>query len=290
MGRLALVSVDLKKKYGFSVHRPNFCYPNPCQNDGDCENDEKNMTYKCRCRNGATGSRCEHIPDRCAKKNCRGGTCTNTATKAICSCGAYQHWNERKGRCVASNCATHHNLCGKAKCQDNYSGPKCTCAYGYLYYKNLKDCKKDYCNARACGSASCANTAGKPICRCKKDQAYDTRSKKCKSACHKGACPHDAVCTTRLRGSSRTPEKVCRCNNGKLYWGNINKCAWNFCWKYNCGQAKCRNTPYKAVCDCPKGTRFMPNKKCESKRCYTLGRPQWCGNQFPVCAQRGLKA
>ncbi|XP_064481302.1 fat-like cadherin-related tumor suppressor homolog isoform X2 [Ornithodoros turicata] len=63
-----------------------YCNPNPCQNDGVCE--EGTRSHVCRCR-GFQGSECQHDVDECVHVPCAiGATCLNLPGSFQCVCPA----------------------------------------------------------------------------------------------------------------------------------------------------------------------------------------------------------
>lgn len=199
---------------------------------------------------------------------CPGGKCINTPNGASCSCGLYQNYDNRQKKCVPENCATKAGMCGKATCEDTpLAGPKCIClTANYIYHADIKECKPDYCRLGHCGSASCTNSAAKANCKCGATAIYDPKAKKCKNSCSRNVCPRDSTCKTKLVGDANLAKKDCICSGGRIYWQSQNVCRDDYCKKTSCGQATCRNTYEKAVCDCPPNKYFMSNKTCQGKQ------------------------
>ncbi|KAL8599967.1 hypothetical protein ACOMHN_038966 [Nucella lapillus] len=117
----------------------NYCFNNPCLNNGMCTNTGTGVGYTCSCRNGYYGTRCEFGNSgtvTCANNPCRNnGVCANTGTGFTCNCnqGFYgtrcEHFGNAcfNNRCLNSGvCFTTNTGVGyRCQCQSGYSGSRC---------------------------------------------------------------------------------------------------------------------------------------------------------------------
>ncbi|XP_020635563.3 factor VII-activating protease isoform X1 [Pogona vitticeps] len=83
----------------------NPCQANPCQNNGVCERSKN--SYKCRCPEPYTGSKCEKVKNTCETINCNRGDCLVTLEAPYYRCHCRHPYKEP--------------FCGKAKsaCRPN---------------------------------------------------------------------------------------------------------------------------------------------------------------------------
>jgi len=290
--RVSYKLIPLPKTHNDGDAFMNWCWPDPCKHGGVCSNDLIRMTYSCKCRNGASGASCQNVPNHCAKMKCPGGTCINSLERGTCSCGMYQHYSGTEQRCIPSNCNSMPDLCGKVKCVDTNTGPKCVCPENQIYWANLKACKADYCKAGHCGNNKCLNQHDRATCHCKTGEAYNPETKKCFNYCQKGACPSGAGCRTLTRGKESIPYAQCDCPSSfPIYWEKEKKCTRDHCsWGWPCGKENCYNSIKWAHCVCPDKTRFMKrSKSCEAQKCEVGGNTPHCGNFYPTCLNSGRK-
>uniref|UniRef100_A0A4W4H063 trypsin n=1 Tax=Electrophorus electricus TaxID=8005 RepID=A0A4W4H063_ELEEL len=68
----------------YNLYSPDFCAPNPCLNNGVCE--ERRGKFKCRCSKLFRGRRCEKAKHICKKNTCGYGECVLTAVPPFYEC------------------------------------------------------------------------------------------------------------------------------------------------------------------------------------------------------------
>lgn len=97
------------------------CAPNPCQNEGTCE--DLFDLHQCTCPSEWTGPLCQDSTDSCTSSPCVYGNCTNLPEgfKCVCSPGF-----------SGEQCEAEVNMCENNKCSHG-----ATCLKGFLSYACL---------------------------------------------------------------------------------------------------------------------------------------------------------
>ena len=137
------------------------CDPNPCQNNGTCNN--TNDSFTCDCQPGYTGTTCEQVIDHCDPDPClNGGTCTSDLFGYACACPTGY---------TGTNCETLIDNCAGQPCQNdgvcvNHVGSySCDCAIGWTG----ANCEilVDNCASGPCqNGGTCTNDIGTYTCSC----------------------------------------------------------------------------------------------------------------------------
>ncbi|XP_048458200.1 protein crumbs homolog 1 [Rhincodon typus] len=83
----------------------NICMPNPCKNNGSCE--DMVSYYRCNCASGWTGLNCEVNINECQSSPCIHGNCTDKVSAYNCTC---------KSGFKGINCEVNIDNCRKHKC------------------------------------------------------------------------------------------------------------------------------------------------------------------------------
>lgn len=99
----------------------NVCEPNPCQNQGVCEN--LFDLSQCRCPSGWTGPLCQDSTDTCASSPCVHGNCTVLSDRYDCVCELGYSGNQ---------CEREVDMC-----EDNKCSKGATCLRGFQNYTCL---------------------------------------------------------------------------------------------------------------------------------------------------------
>lgn len=110
------------------------CDPNPCQNDGVCE--DVFDLYQCTCSSEWTGLLCQESTDRCLSSPCVFGNCSSMSGEYKCDCepgyGGHQ-------------CESEVNVC-----ENNHCSNGATCLQGLKSYTCLcpQNVTGQYCNEK----------------------------------------------------------------------------------------------------------------------------------------------
>ncbi|XP_045206201.2 sushi, von Willebrand factor type A, EGF and pentraxin domain-containing protein 1-like [Mercenaria mercenaria] len=150
------------------------CTPNPCHNEGSCENGVDNFT--CICPEKFGGHLCEEAKDgptywtswsQCTV-TCNGGisnrtrvcaqnqTCSNQIESRLCN----------NVSCVVDNCQT--KPCGTNQCISSAEGFTCICSTGFT--GSTCNTPIDFCEQNNCENGQCNNTVSGYTCFC--DEGY----------------------------------------------------------------------------------------------------------------------
>jgi hypothetical protein len=137
------------------------CAPNPCLNDGTCENQPSG--YLCHCPPGFTGTLCETPIQTCASHPCaNGATCVDGQDGFTCSCPP---------GFTGITCEINIDDCANAPCQnggvcqDGVASYTCSCLPGYTG----TNCETliDNCAALPCqNGGACTNGVNSYTCAC----------------------------------------------------------------------------------------------------------------------------
>ena len=108
------------------------CNPNPCQNNGNCIEDEENETFTCEeCDAGWTGQICMDSIDDCLSSPClNGGNCIDLHNNYKCSCpDGVNGVNCEVIDCPGDGSCSSHGTCddttGICICNDGFGGDTC---------------------------------------------------------------------------------------------------------------------------------------------------------------------
>ncbi|XP_065175396.1 fibropellin-1-like [Sycon ciliatum] len=254
------------------------CFPNPCENGGECTDGVRDFT--CKCRLGFVGKRCQTNPDDCISNPCKNGaTCRDRVNGYTCDCPAGY---------VGPQCGTDPDDCQSnpckngATCIDRVNAFVCECQAGYigeLCGTNPDDCKSSPCK----NGATCRDQVNGFVCDCPAGyidpqcgtDPDDCISNPCKNGatcrdrvngytcecpagyvgpqcgtdaddCQSNPCKNGATCTDRVNGF------VCECQAG--YIGELCGTNPDDCKSSPCKNgATCRDQVNGFVCDCPAG-------------------------------------
>ncbi|XP_007237468.3 vitamin K-dependent protein S [Astyanax mexicanus] len=148
----------------------NQCLPLPCHKEGYERCIDGHGTYKCVCKPGWRGPRCEEDINECEDPDVRAGCnqkCYNLPGSFRCMCedGYYLHDNIH---CTDINeCRLYPSICEEpAKCVNTQGMFECQCPTGYKYNFTSRECQDvDECELDVCGD-ECVNTVGGYSCHC----------------------------------------------------------------------------------------------------------------------------
>ena len=143
------------------------CDINPCFNSGVCQTTSSSPFFKCLCKSGFSGSRCELSQGQCNATACQNGFCNSSSdlsTLSACSC--FYGWagnscDQRVDGCASSPCAN-----GATCIADTQSGSySCLCKQGYTganceIFINM--CKAGFC----LNGGLCSQSGATAVCNC----------------------------------------------------------------------------------------------------------------------------
>lgn len=157
--------VEGAKEGKYCIEIPDPCKGSPCQNEGACEKVD-DLNFKCTCKAGFTGSKCETNVDDCAASPCQNGaSCTDGVNAYTCTCPMGYSGKDCEtniDECAASPCKNG------GTCTDGVGEFTCKCAAGWdgkTCEIELKGCEPTNpcknggtCTNKAAGDFECACT------------------------------------------------------------------------------------------------------------------------------------
>ncbi|XP_005915556.1 protein eyes shut homolog isoform X1 [Haplochromis burtoni] len=292
---------------------------NPCENGAVCveelDQDHFPLGFRCHCRRGFTGPRCEINVDECSSSPCLHGFCYDVVDGFYCLCSpgyAGLRCEKDIDDCVNSWCSTN-SVCkdlhlsyecvcrsgwegeycqqeideclsqpckNNATCTDLLNSYKCLCSRGWTGV----DCTED---VNECDSGPCLNGA-----RCQESDIPGEFSCTCPPffsgpLCKQpydpcdplhNPCLHNSTCLTRSNGTAS-----CRCPAGfEGSWCEIdtNECSSNPC--QNQGDCVDRVNSYSCVCKVGFSGLLCEEdiNECASSPCKNAGTCQDLVNKF----------
>uniref|UniRef100_A0A0K6SB98 EGF-like domain-containing protein n=1 Tax=Chromera velia CCMP2878 TaxID=1169474 RepID=A0A0K6SB98_9ALVE len=146
------------------------CDPNPCLNEGVCQNGV--LSAICSCPFPFYGTICELEelpPDFCDPNPCQnGGVCQNGAFSAICSCPLPFYGTNCKLEEIPPEFCEPNPCQNGGACQNGAFGATCSCPFPF-YGTNceLEEIPPDFCDPNPCQNGGvCQNGAFGAICSC----------------------------------------------------------------------------------------------------------------------------
>ncbi|KAM4607482.1 protein eyes shut homolog [Polymixia lowei] len=292
---------------------------NPCENGADCveefDQDHFPLGFRCHCRRGFAGPRCEINVDECSSNPCLHGFCYDVADGFYCLCNpgyAGLRCEQDIDDCVSNSCS-NNSICKdlhmsyECVCHSGWEGESCqqeideclsqpcknnaTCADLLNSYKCLcppgwtgVDCADD---VNECDSGPCLNGA-----RCQESDVPGEFSCTCPPffsgpLCSQpydpcdpphNPCLHNSTCLTRSDGTAS-----CRCPAG--FGGTRCEIDTNECSSSPCqNQGQCLDQVNSYSCDCKKGFSGLHCEEdineCASSPCHNAGICQDFINRF----------
>uniref|UniRef100_A0A665X8D2 Protein eyes shut homolog n=1 Tax=Echeneis naucrates TaxID=173247 RepID=A0A665X8D2_ECHNA len=292
---------------------------NPCENGAVCveelDQDRFPLGFRCHCRRGFTGPRCEINVDECSSSPCLHGFCYDVVDGFYCLCSpGYAGLRCEQGvdDCVNSLCSPNsvckdlhlsyecfchpgwegeycqqeideclsHPCKNNATCTDLLNGYKCLCSPGWTGV----DCAED---VDECDSGPCLNGA-----QCQESDIPGEFSCTCPPffsgpLCNRpydpcdpshNPCLHNSTCLTRSNGTA-----YCRCPAG--FEGSWCEIDTNECFSNPCqNQGECVDQVSSYSCDCKMGFAGLHCEEdineCTSSPCHNAAICQDLLNKF----------
>ncbi|XP_065815558.1 protein eyes shut homolog [Labrus bergylta] len=292
---------------------------NPCENGAVCveemDQDHFPLGFRCHCRRGFTGPRCEINVDECSSSPCFHGFCYDVVDGFYCLCNpgyAGPRCEQDIDDCVHSLCSSN-SVCkdlhlsyecvchpgwegefcqreideclsqpckNNGTCTDLLNGYKCLCSPGWT----AVDCAED---VNECDSGPCLNGA-----RCQESDVPGEFSCTCPPfftgpLCNQpydpcdplhNPCLNNSTCLTRSNGTA-----FCRCPAGfEGSWCEIdtNECSSNPCQN----QGHCADRVNSYSCDCKGGFSGLyceeDINECASSPCHNAAICRDLVNEF----------
>lgn len=184
------------------------CFPSPCQNSGQCIQQE-NYGFKCQCNSPYFGTYC-HLHDSCNRNPClNNGSCsTNQDGGYQCFCPAHYTGKhcEVRDPCRPSPCK-NLGLCHNISSTDYV----CSCVHGY--YGN--DCEKvNICELRnPCKWGKCIHLDNN-LFNCTCNQGVAGQNCNILDVCHDNGCQNGATCVPVVGNNNQNYK--CNCKNGYI--------------------------------------------------------------------------
>lgn len=221
---------------------------NMCKNHGLCRK-STNKIFKCECKSGFYGWRCEHQMDPCLTDPCLNkGKCQAKGNYFICKCS-----KEFEG----TFCELSISKCRLGFCQNNgkcFDLPNneahCICKIGFI--GDRCESKEDLCEDLICKHGNCSYSLNGPTCKC--HPGYIGRS--CyQKPCDFSPCPINKDCTNLMHSQTSRSSYTCQCKKwltGVNCNERINPCEPNPCRNNGiCNWIESNRNLSEITCTCP---------------------------------------
>ncbi|ESP03827.1 hypothetical protein LOTGIDRAFT_230171 [Lottia gigantea] len=261
------------------------CESDPCVSDNTVTDGCSSSIegFKCTCKSGYTGSKCQHNIDDCASMPCgknsvmctdllNGFNCTckegyegDTCQRLKDTCSGSPCKGEGVKKCklvpndyicecipgyTGKNCETNIDDCASrpcmhgSNCTDKVNGFSCDCEAGWM--GDMCEEEVDSCKSNQCvNGAECQNLFNDYYCDCK-DNTYDRNCSQKENLCQSAnPCIHDQPCT-------ETNGLKCMCSSE---WKGIGcEIAVDYCAEDVCLHGgKCTPSLFNYTCECFNG-------------------------------------
>ncbi|TNN67286.1 Vitamin K-dependent protein S [Liparis tanakae] len=146
------------------------CTPPPCYKEGATLCVDGQASFKCECKPGWKGPRCENDIDECSDPEFPAGCnqkCYNSPGSFHCMCENGYFTNDQVYCVDIDECLLYHRICKEpAKCVNTPGMYECQCPLGFKYNFTSKACNDvDECELSVC-HGTCINTVGSYTCHC----------------------------------------------------------------------------------------------------------------------------
>jgi len=228
----------------------NSCSSNPCMNEGHCI--DLKVSFRCECKAGFWGRRCEKEIDECSLHPClNGGKCLDKFKGYMCICPA---------GATGKHCETLYGICQTGVCGANGicmdladNSYKCVCKDGYT--GSFCETFIDACQSAPCkNDGVCESQRTDYTCKCKSGFT----GKRCETNlnfCASGPCQNGGECSDSKYGF------ICKCN--APYYGIQCEKKTNMCQHTICQHSvKCTDLGTDVKCSCLPG---YGGKYCDTK-------------------------
>jgi hypothetical protein len=216
------------------------CDPNPCLNDGACQDEVS--SYSCTCADGFEGDLCDINLDDCNPNPCQhGGLCADGVSTYTCDCELGFE---------GTNCEININECDPNPCQngggctDDIASYTCECVVGYAG----SDCETnvDECDPNPCqNGGTCTDGIAAYTCGCEPGYAGNNCEVNVND-CVGAPCQNGGTCTDQVNGFT------CECPEGfagKNCQTNVDDCDPMPCEN----DGTCTDGVNSYICSCPIG-------------------------------------
>lgn len=148
----------------------NQCLPPPCYKEGSERCVDGQGSYRCVCKPGWRGQRCEQDIDECEDPEFPAGcsqTCFNLPGSFTCGCESGYYTNDGVHCIDIDECVLFPSVCVEpSKCINAPGTFECRCQLGYTYNMSSHTCVDvDECLEDAC-AGECVNAVGSFSCQC----------------------------------------------------------------------------------------------------------------------------
>lgn len=164
---------------------PDQCSNSPCYRQGSVRCVDEMAAFRCICKEGWQGERCNEDIDECGlEERVCSHSCHNLPGSYRCFCqDGFSMYSDKKTCIDRNECLRNQHICGKASCINVPGSYECECNKGFRFNFTQKECEDiDECAEDTC-THKCLNYPGSFTCFCdgKKGEKLSADGRSCEA-------------------------------------------------------------------------------------------------------------